>query len=381
MRTPKPRYIAPLALVALLAAGCGGGDEKSVSQPASSGSTAASSAASGSSSVGATSTAAVPADAVAIVDGTPILKTDFKHLVDIAIASAVEAKQPAPAVGSPEYEKLKQQALSILIQRELIAREAADAGVKVDKAKVDESLKQAVDAAGGQTKWDEQLKKTKATKDDYLKTFEIQQLAQGLFESLTKDVKVTDADIQAAYEKDKETTYKVPKSRKVAHILIDVNGNSKADAKDLAKAEEVLKLVNEGGDFGALAKKYSADPGSKDNGGEYDELEGQFVPEFEKVSFGLDTGKWSEKPVKTQFGYHIIKALGDLTPPGYKPLSEVKEQIRTSLAQELKNKIGADWFAKAQTDYEKKATFADGYSLPPKAPAAAASSTGASSTS
>lgn len=88
------------------------------------------------------------------------------------------------------------------------------------------------------------------------------------------------------------------------------------------KAEEVLKKVKEGGDFAELAKEYSEDPGSKDNGGLYENVtKGQFAPEFEKAALALEPGQVADKLVKTDFGYHIIKLVkkGETKGPDGKP--------------------------------------------------------------
>ncbi|NNF00175.1 MAG: hypothetical protein HKN25_14240 [Pyrinomonadaceae bacterium] len=74
------------------------------------------------------------------------------------------------------------------------------------------------------------------------------------------------------------------------------------------KADEVLKKVNEGGDFAELAKEYSDDPGSKESGGLFEDVpKGQMVPEFEKAALALKPGETTKELVKTKFGYHIIK--------------------------------------------------------------------------
>jgi foldase protein PrsA len=74
------------------------------------------------------------------------------------------------------------------------------------------------------------------------------------------------------------------------------------------KADEVLKKVQAGGDFAELAKEYSEDPGSKDNGGLYENIaKGQFAPEFEAAALALEPGQVAPNVVKTDFGYHIIK--------------------------------------------------------------------------
>lgn len=119
------------------------------------------------------------------------------------------------------------------------------------------------------------------------------------------------------------------------HILI--LSNAKASAEDQAKAkakiEEIAQRIKAGEDFGTVAKEVSEDPGSGPQGGELGWFaHGQMVPEFDKASFALNPGELSE-PVKTQFGWHLIQ-LEEKKAAGQKPLDEVKDQIRTRLAQD-----------------------------------------------
>ncbi len=224
-------------------------------------------AACGGSSGGDSSTQAdVPADSVALVDGKPILKKDFDHLVTIGLASFKARQQEAPKAGTQEYELLKQQAIQILFQRAIIRTEAAKQGVKIDQAKVAEELKNLKTQAGDDAAWQKQLKDAGATEADYTDTFAVQQLAQGLYDKLTKaSAAVTDAEIQAQYDKDKATVYKVPASRKVEHILLGPTDGSTPAAKDLPKykkaAEDVIKQLNEGADFDEARDEVLGRPG------------------------------------------------------------------------------------------------------------------------
>src|SRR4051794_16856898 len=317
-----------------------------------------------------TTKADVPADSVALVDGTPILKKDFDHLITIGLASFKARQQEAPKAGTQAYELLKQQAVQILFQRVIIKSEAAKQGVKVDQAKVADELKNLKTQAGNDAAWQKQLKDAGATEADYTDTFTVQQLAQGLYEKLTKSsAAVTDAEIQAQYDKDKATVYKVAASRKVEHILFGPKDGSTPAAKDLPKykkaAEDVIKQLNDGGDFAKLVTKYSVDPGKTQNQGVYDVTADGFDPDFTKAAYALKTGEITQEPVKSQFGYHIIKALADPTKDSTKTLAEVKAQIKSQLEEARKNKSVAAWFAGIQSQYEKKTSFATGYSLPP----------------
>jgi parvulin-like peptidyl-prolyl isomerase len=330
-----------------------------------------------------TSKANVPADSVAVVDGKPILKKDFDHLIAIGLASFKARSQDAPKPGTQEYELLKQQAIQILFQRMIIKSEAAKQGVKVDSAKVQDELKNLKTQAGSEAAFKKQLTDSGATEQDYLDTFTVQQLAQGLYDKLTKSSSpVTDAEIQTQYNKDKDTVYKVAASRKVAHILFGPKDGSTPAAKDLpkykAQAEDVIKQLKAGGDFTKLVDKYSVDPGKVQNQGVYDVTKTGFDPDFTKASYALKTGEFTQTPVKSQFGYHIIKALADPTKDGTKSLAEVKTQIKSQLEEDRKNKSVAAWFADIQKAYEGKTSFATGYSLPPTT--TAGSTTGAAPT-
>ena len=154
---------------------------------------------------------------------------------------------------------------------------------------------------------------------------------------------LADSDIQAYYDAHK-TQYEVKDQSKVRHILIAVpqGADAKTDAAAKAKAEDLLKQIKAGGDFAALAKANSDDPGSKVAGGELGFLSpGQTVPEFNKAAFSLQAGQISDV-IKTQFGYHILQVEERQT-AHTKPLSEVKADIVPVLEQQ---KFGA-----AETNY------------------------------
>ncbi len=145
---------------------------------------------------------------------------------------------------------------------------------------------------------------------------------------------VTDADLQGYYNSHQEA-YKVTEQVKARHILITSakDADAKTDAAAKAKAEGILKQIRSGGDFAALAKANSDDPGSKDSGGELGFFtKGKMVPPFEKAAFALQPGQTSDT-VKTDFGYHIINVeQHDL--PHQKSLAEVKADILPILEQQ-----------------------------------------------
>jgi peptidyl-prolyl cis-trans isomerase D len=126
-------------------------------------------------------------------------------------------------------------------------------------------------------------------------------------ELFTDKVLLTDADIEARYA-EKLKALEGNEQRRASHILINIDDKTK-DADALAKIKGLEKRIQAGEDFGALAKEFSQDQGSATNNGDLGfASKGMFVPEFEKSLYALKVNEVSA-PVKTQFGYHIIKLL------------------------------------------------------------------------
>ena len=112
-----------------------------------------------------------------------------------------------------------------------------------------------------------------------------------------------------------------------------------------------------GGDFAALAKKFSEDTGSKANGGKLTISKGQTVAPFDQTAFLLKKNEIS-KPVKTEFGFHIIQPLGDVKAAKVTPLAEVKASIKQQLQQTKKNEAMTKWVDDLKKDYEDKVSYA-----------------------
>ncbi len=146
---------------------------------------------------------------------------------------------------------------------------------------------------------------------------------------LAKQVKVDDTALQAQYQQQIKS-FQQDETRQARHILIGVSGSDpKADAAAKAKAEDVLKQVQAGGDFAKLAEKYSDDPGSAKQGGELGWVsKGAMVKPFEDSLFALQKPGDVSGLVKSQYGYHIIKLEG-VRAASVKPFAEVRDQLLT----------------------------------------------------
>jgi peptidyl-prolyl cis-trans isomerase D len=150
-------------------------------------------------------------------------------------------------------------------------------------------------------------------------------------EKVAQSVQVSDAQLRAAYSGSMDN-FRVPERVHARHILIKTVDKTDAEKKQLlAKAQDILKQVKGGADFGELAKKSSEDTGTAPKGGDLDWfVKGQMVPEFEKVAFSLKPKEISDI-VTTTYGYHIIQVL-EHEQAHVKPFEEVK----TALSEELK---------------------------------------------
>jgi peptidyl-prolyl cis-trans isomerase D len=145
---------------------------------------------------------------------------------------------------------------------------------------------------------------------------------------------VSDGEVQAYYS-GHQAQYKTEEQVKTRHILIasKTGADEATDAAAKAKAQDVLKQVQAGGNFAALAKKYSEDPGSKDNGGELVLMPtASLDPAYAKAAMALNPGQTSGL-VKSAFGYHIIQTEQKQA-AGVKPLSAVKDTIVKTIAQD-----------------------------------------------
>ena len=315
------------ALAAIALAGCGGGSDD------------------------------VPADAVAVVDGEEVPRQDYDAVISQAKTSYKNQKREFPAAGSQEFQTLRNQVVQFLVQREQFEQEAAELDIEVTDKQVDARLAQVQKQyfQDDKAKYEKQLKEQGLTERQVRNDLRAQIISEKLFAKVTGDVKVTDKQIEEYYAKNK-AQYSQPESREVRHILV----------KSKAKADDLYDQLKGGANFEALAKQHSEDTGSKANGGKLTITRGQTVAPFDQTAFLLNKNAIS-RPVKTEFGFHIIQPLADAKPAKVTPLTEVKASIKTQLQQTKKNEAMTKWVEKLKSDYEDKVSYAVGFTPPPAA--------------
>lgn len=312
----------------------------------------------------------VPDGAVATVDGTVIAKSELDQLMTVARKSYEARDQEFPKAGTPEYQSLVTQYVAYLVELEQFRQEAEALGIEVTKADVDKAEQEVIETrfAGKRADYEKALEAQGFTPAEYReKALEVSVLSKKLFDAVTEGVSVTDEEILEHYTQN-QSQYGTPESRDVRHILI---AEKKADGEvDFAaskrEADRIYARLAAGADFAALARAESQDPGSKDTGGKLTISRGQTVPEFDKIAFELDRGEIS-RPVKTEYGYHVIEAVSDVRKASTTALDQVKASIRAQLLQEKRNERMRQWVEELREKYEGKVRYAAGFE-PPELP-------------
>ncbi|MGH3127593.1 MAG: peptidylprolyl isomerase [Gaiellaceae bacterium] len=332
-----------LAALALAASACGGGSDS------------------------------VPSGAIAVVDGTDISEDDLDELIAQAKKGYEAQKQEFPKAGTPEFQSIQTQYVAYLVELEEFRQAAEELGVSVTDEDVDQAEQELIKTRfdGKRAEYEKALEAQGFTAEQYReKALAVSALSKKIFDKVTKGAKVTDQEILAYYTQN-QSQYGTPESRDVRHILIaEKTDEDKVDfASSKEEADDIYAQLESGADFAALAKSSSADPGSKDSGGKLTISRGQTVPEFDKIAFELDTGELS-KPVKTQYGYHVIEAVSDVRKASTTPIDKVRATIRATLLQQKRNEEMQAWVEDLKADYEGKVSYAAGYEPPelPEAP-------------
>ena len=161
-----------------------------------------------------------------------------------------------------------------------------------------------------------------------------------LFADYQKKNPPTDAEAKVEYDKFK--TQATGTEYRARHILVE-----KED-----EAKSLLKQLTAGAKFDELAKKHSTDKGSGANGGDLDFAKPEsYVPEFGQAMIALKKGETTAAPVKSQFGWHIIK-LEDTREAKFPPFEEVKPQVMQRLTQQKLQQYQDGLRSKAKTDYK-----------------------------
>ena len=304
------RYLSLLLLVALSAAlaACGGGG-------------------------GGGSSSSLGSGDVAVVGDTHVTTGQFAAMMASAEASYKQQGQPFPKQGSTSYQAIRSQAVTLLVQQAERADEAKKEGVSVSDSDVDKRLAQIKKQffKGDEKKYEAELKKAKLTDATFRKDIKQQLVEEKLYAKITKDVKITDAQVRqyynthlSQYEQPRDVEYMLIKKKSLAFKLY-------------------TELTQHPDQWCADAKKYSGDPSTAKKCGKATFSKGQTVGAFDNVLFTQKAVNVIHPPVYDATSYKAYFLVKPLSPLKTQSLKQVSASIRQQLLQPAKSDAISKW--------------------------------------
>ena len=274
-----------------------------------------------------------------ILKRSPIALLAAFGLLAVGMSYAQDSKAPAAAPAAAKPPKITVNGVTIPASRFAIMTQQAAGQGQADNSQVQAQIKD--NLIKGEIVAQEAMKagmdKSPEVMDqlDFVKQ---QLLVRAYVADYMKKNPIKDEALKAEYNKAK--SLEGDKEYKAQHILVE----DEKDAKDL------IAKIKKGGNFDKLAKEKSKDAGSKDQGGKLEwTMPGNFVKPFSEAMVKLKKGEMTQEPVKTPYGYHIIK-LEDTRGAKVPTFDEVKDKIRQSQQQAMMTKLLDDLRAKAKVD-------------------------------
>ena len=245
---------------------------------------------------------------------------------------------------------IKKQQLDSMVTEKILLQKATELNLKPSdddiNKQIDDQINQYKTQYSEEGQWESVLEQNGITEDELKESLKNGIITNAIQEDMLKDVTVTDDEIQAYYDENKDSKYSVGAGATVAHILV----------ADEETAKSLKAKLDAGADFATLAKENSTDTGTKDKGGSlgfvaYNST--QLVTEFMDGFKNLKEGEVSD-PVKSQYGYHLIKATG-LKDAEVTPLDDtVKAEIKSTLLQQKQKDTFNSKVAEWKTDLKVK---------------------------
>ncbi len=286
---------------------------------------------------------------VAVFDGGEVTLGEVQ---EFAAQSGMGELSP----GSPQYEAMIQQIMPTLIEIEIAKAYASEQGITVSEKDVNEEIETIKDQiseqaqaqgmnVGREEAYRQALQQAGITEDELRGQLRDQLPIQKVQERVAGGAEASQEEVEEFYEENKEAQFTTPEQRCARHILFNKDQR--------AKAEEVEGQLQNGADFAELAREFSQDPGSAENGGDLGCLgQGETVPAFDKAIFNAEEGE-IVGPVETEFGYHVVEVT-DIRQKSTRPLGEVETQIREQLSTEQQAEEFSAWVRKQEEQRDVK---------------------------
>jgi peptidyl-prolyl cis-trans isomerase C len=246
---------------------------------------------------------------------------------------------------------LKKNIMDSLVDMTLMKQQGKEMNITTTDDEIATQIKEfiKVNYKGDEGAFQKDLEKNKFTRTEFETQMRDRLLLNKIYQKVIEKSKVTDADMKKFYGEHPEMFQK-PEMIEAQHILIAIDDKKEAEA--LKKAKDITRQIKGGASFDEMARKHSTDASNKDNGGSLGSFKkGDMVPEFEKAAWDLKPGSVTSEPVKTQFGFHIIKRGASL------PASTVSfEESKSAIQMQLEQQKQKDTFETWLKDLKAKAT-------------------------
>lgn len=285
---------------------------------------------------------------IAEVNGEKITQADFNALYAVLRAD-YETSQGTKLDESKDkavIDQIKTNTYDNLVLQKLIRQDAEKNGIKLDTKEVDEYLNYIKESRNSTDKegYKKFLEETKFTEKGLREYLETQQLNSKLADKVTARISAGEKEASQYYEQNK-TEFMDQGGIQIYHILVE----------DEKTARDIINKLNNGGDFSALAKEFSIDTSNKDQGGDLGLVneDTQFVTEFKTAALALQPGEYTKEPVKSQYGYHIIKS-GDKKEPRQKTFEEVKATVIAQLENKQKDQAYKEYMEELKKNADIK---------------------------
>ena len=309
---------------------------------------------------------------VAVVGDSVVLMTQVLEQVE---QLRLQDAKAVPSTPGPEMDRFQRQVLDDLVNRLVILRAAAkDSVIKVDDDRVEEIVNQELQSRtrqypSGQTGLLEALNREGLTLAQYRDMLKSQvgqlQMQQMYVQRQVQDaapIDVSDGELRAAFEQARASLTQRPRLVSFEQVVLAPAPSDSAKQIARVKARAILDSIKAGADFDEMAKRYSQDPGSAENGGDLGWFRrGTMVHEFEDAAFSLPPGAVSDV-VESDFGYHIIKV--ERARPGEVKARHILIRPELGTGDVSRARIRADSVARMARDGAPMAQLYDDYSDP-----------------
>lgn len=293
---------------------------------------------------------AVPPDAVAVVAGEAVPLVSYTDQVARVRRSYALRHRAFPKRGTPRFRAIRDAAVALVVFRVEVRQKATDEGIVVTDADVARGVGQIEQQWGSNPQQFELILRRlgltrRALREEVRARLTLQAVRQRLKEAQT----ASDAEV-AAYYASHLDAFTTPANRRIRQVVLRKHG----------RALLVLRRLRRGAPFGALARRFSIDRGSRTSGGVLVVFAGGGNRAFQRYAFRLRRGRLSG-PVRFRDGWHVVQALGPVRPARTAPLAEVADAAREQVVNAKAGAAMAQWLADLKTEFAAKVVYAPGY--------------------